>query len=61
MTTWGTKVEITTNCPECGEPFSRETYLEGVIVGSALELCPKCVESHTDEHGNWIRKPTDEV
>jgi len=50
--TWGTKVEVTTECPECKKAFSRTAYLESVIGGTGLELCPEC--ENTDEKGNII-------
>lgn len=40
----GQKVEITTNCPQCGQSFSREIYVEGVIPGCVLDICPSCCE-----------------
>jgi len=52
--TWGTKVEVTTTCPNCKKSFSRESYLESVIAGTALEMCPECVDANTDENGNHI-------
>ena len=54
MKNWGTKVDVTTECPECKKPFSRTTYLEAIIGGTCLELCPKCIDSHTDENGDFI-------
>ncbi len=49
--TWGTKVKVTTQCPECKKGFSRLTYLEAIIAGTILEICPTCTQLHTDENG----------
>jgi len=50
---WGTKVTATTKCPECGNDFSRETYLESITGCTGLEICPTCFNSHLDENGNF--------
>jgi hypothetical protein len=46
------KATVTTKCPDCGNEWTREMYVEGIIGGCCLELCPECCPM--DEHGNPI-------
>ena len=50
------KCEVTTECPICKKKFSRMTYIEGVIAGMVLDICPTCEKDMTDEYGNMIIK-----
>ena len=49
--TWGTKVDVTTTCPQCRKEWTRETYLECAGL-CGMEVCPDCLE--TDENGNVL-------
>jgi len=48
-----TKVLLITICPNCNKQFTRIDYYEGIIAGSALELCKECDPNRTIIAGDW--------
>jgi len=46
------KFQVTTECPVCKKPYTREVYEEGIYAGIFLEICDDCTK--TDEYGDII-------
>jgi hypothetical protein len=41
------KVEVTTECPTCKQPYTRLEYEELLFAGMVLAMCDKCVGDGT--------------
>lgn len=37
------KITITTTCPNCNKPYTRETYVGACINGCVLDICRECI------------------
>lgn len=37
------KVEVTTECPMCKQPYTRLEYEKGLFAGMVLDICEKCI------------------
>ncbi len=47
-------VEVTTECPNCHELYTRDVYEEGLIAGLILDICDSCQKDMTNEHGDFL-------